>query len=208
MTGSTQHPRDVLSLLDWKRRVFDLYRAVRAHDDPRAAWELWRATRDELFSSHEQSPLPVERQGDFPGVPYFDYDSALRFEAELIPTEPERYEIASSRDGVYAFNRFARAALSIGGRYVELEIYWLEAYGGGVFVPFRDATSGKSTYGAGRYLLDTVKGADLGSVGDALVLDFNFAYNPSCSYDPRWDCPLAPPPNWLPIAIEAGERYP
>ena len=201
-------PGEILSLLDWKRRIFDLYRAVRAHDDVRAAWRLWRDTRDDLFATHDQSPLPPERRVGFGAVPYFDYDPALRFTAELIATEPERYEIASSRDGVYAFNRFARAPLEIGGRQVELEVYWLEAYGGGVFVPFRDTTSGKTTYGAGRYLLDTVKGSDLGSEGGALVLDFNFAYNPSCSYDPRWDCPLAPPPNWLGIPIEAGERYP
>ena len=64
------------------------------------------------------------------------------------------------------------------------------------------------TYGAGRYLLDTVKGSDLGSERGRLILDFNFAYNPSCSYDPRWVCPLAPPGNRLPIAIRGGERYP
>ena len=74
-----------------------------------------------------------------------------------------------------------------------LELYWLEGYGGGLFVPFADATSGRETYGAGRYLLDTVKGADLGQRGGRLVLDFNFAYQPSCAYDPRWTCPLTPP---------------
>ena len=68
-------------------------------------------------------------------------------------------------------------------------------------------TSGKTTYGAGRYVLDTVKGSDLGGLEGTLVLDFNFSYNPSCSYDPRWDCPLAPPPNWLKVPVEAGERY-
>ena len=71
---------------------------------------------------------------------------------------------------------------------------------------FRDATSGDETYGGGRYLLDTVKGSDLGMQDGRLVLDFNFAYNPSCSYDPRWVCPLSPPANRLPVAIEAGER--
>jgi uncharacterized protein (DUF1684 family) len=89
-----------------------------------------------------------------------------------------------------------------------LALYWLEAYGGGVFLPFRDETSGTETYGAGRYLLDTVKGADLGEEGGRLVLDFNLAYNPSCAYDPRWACPLAPPENRLTIPIRAGERVP
>ena len=87
------------------------------------------------------------------------------------------------------------------------DVYWIEVYGGGVFVPFRDATSGSETYGAGRYLLDTIKGADLGGEGDRLILDFNYAYNPSCAYDPRWSCPLAPAVNWLQVPIQAGERY-
>jgi uncharacterized protein (DUF1684 family) len=205
MTETQRTPEETLFLLDWKRHVFDLYRAVRAHEDPAEAWNLWRATRDELFRTHEQSPLPSQRRAAFGGLPYFDYDPALRFLAELIPTEPLRYDVVSSQDGTYAFTRFARARLT---PTAELEVYWLDAYGGGIFVPFRDATSGKATYGSARYLLDTVKGADLGTVDGKLVLDFNFAYNPSCSYDPRWDCPLSPQPNWLPIAIEAGERYP
>ena len=78
-----------------------------------------------------------------------------------------------------------------------------------MFLPFRDATSGKSTYGGGRYLLDTAKGADLGGDGATLRLDFNFAYHPSCHYDPQWVCPLAPLSNRLTVAIEAGElTYP
>jgi uncharacterized protein (DUF1684 family) len=200
-------PEETLSLLDWKRHIFDLYRDVRAHHDPRAARTLWRETRDRLFATHEQSPIPPEQRASFAGVPYFDYDPAVRFEVDLIQAEPERYDIASSRDGTYSFTRFARAPLHLAGKDIELEVYWLEAYGGGVFVPFRDSMSGKMTYCAGRYLLDTVKGSDLGDVDGKLVLDFNFAYNPSCSYDPRWDCPLAPTPNWLAVPVEAGERY-
>ena len=80
-------------------------------------------------------------------------------------------------------------------------------YGGGLFVPFSDATAGNTTYGGGRYLLDTAKSADLGARDGALVLDFNFAYNPSCAYDSKWTCPLAPPANRLAAAIEAGERH-
>ena len=84
----------------------------------------------------------------------------------------------------------------------------IAVYGGGVFIPFRDGTSGSETYGAGRYLLDTVKGADLGGTGDRLVLDFNYAYHPSCAYDPRWSCPLAPRANWLTVPVRVGERLP
>ncbi len=201
-------PHDTLTLLDWKRRIFDLYRQVRAHDDPRTAWELWRATKDAMFATHEQSPLSAERRKEMTAIPYFDYDPSMRFAVGLVQSEPERYDITSSRDGTYSFTRFAIAPLTIAGNDVELEVYWLEAYGGGLFVAFRDSTSGKTTYGAGRYLLDTVKGSDLGEIDGKLILDFNFAYNPSCSYDPCWDCPLAPPPNWLRVPVEAGERYP
>ncbi len=117
-------------------------------------------------------------------------------------------QIGSSGTEQIAFARFAVARFELAGEEHALELYWLSAYGGGLFVPFRDATSGAETYGGGRYLLDTVKGSDLGMDGDRLVLDFNFAYNPSCSYDPRWVCPLSPPANRLPLAVRAGERMP
>ncbi|HEY7941577.1 MAG TPA: DUF1684 domain-containing protein, partial [Candidatus Limnocylindrales bacterium] len=104
--------------------------------------------------------------------------------------------------------RIGRVSLSGPLAGQQLAVFWLEGYGGGLFVPFRDATSGVETYGAGRYLLDTIKGADHGgnaSTGE-LVLDFNMAYHPSCAYDPRWSCPLAPPENRLVVAVPAGEH--
>ena len=119
-----------------------------------------------------------------------------------MPAEPERRAIGSSGDEPVWFTRFATARF---GAH-ELELYWLDAYGGGLFLPFRDATGGDETYGAGRYLLDTVKGADLGMDGGRLVLDFNFAYHPSCAYDPRWACPLSPPANRMDVPVRAGER--
>jgi uncharacterized protein (DUF1684 family) len=78
-------------------------------------------------------------------------------------------------------------------------------YGGGVFLPFRDATNNRQTYGGGRYLYDTIKGADLGTAQGGIVLDFNYAYHPSCYYNPRWVCPLAPPQNILDFPVTAGE---
>ena len=195
-----------LELLDWKRRIFALYADVRAAADPARAWVHWRAVRDELFAGHPQSPLPSETRAGFQGLPYFDYDPALRVLAEVEPAERERREIATSGEEPYAFTRFARARFELGGEQT-LELYWLEGYGGGVFLSFADATSGHESYGACRYLLDTVKGSDLGEQDGKLVLDFNFAYNPSCAYDPRWVCPLAPPGNRLPVAVRAGERY-
>jgi uncharacterized protein (DUF1684 family) len=197
---------DTLELLDWKRRVFGLYAAVRELP-PQAGWELWRETRDELFRSHPQSPLPAERRASFEALEYWPYDPQLRVLAELEEVEAPPQPIATSGTEPILFRPFARASFEVRGDPLTLEVSWLAAYGGGAFLCFRDATSGRESYGGGRYLLDTVKGADLGEDGGRLVLDFNFAYNPSCSYDPGWVCPLAPPENRLGVALEAGEKH-
>jgi uncharacterized protein (DUF1684 family) len=198
---------DELTLLDWKRRIFELYEAVRAEPDPERAWRRWRDTRDELFRSHPQTPLPDDMRSSFDGIPYFDYDPALRVLAVVDPAERERREIATSGELPYSFTRFARARFELAEAEQALDLYWLDGYGGGLYLSFADATSGTETYGACRYLLDTVKGSDLGERNGKLVLDFNFSYNPSCSYDPRWVCPLAPPGNRLPGPVRGGERY-
>jgi uncharacterized protein len=194
-----------LELLDWKRRVFELYAEVRAESDPEAAWRHWRDVRDELFRTHAQSPLTVEGRDRFAGAGYFPYDPAWRVLADVEPAEEEVRAVAGSAGSSTLFRRFARARFELDGAWQELELFWLEGYGGGVFLPFGDETSGRETYGGGRYLLDTVKGSDLGEVDGKLVIDFNFAYNPSCSYDPRWACPLTPPANRLELAVRAGE---
>jgi len=198
---------DELDLLDWKRRVFELYAEVRATTDPALAWERWRSTRDELFRRHPQSPLPEPARAAFERLNYFPYDAALRVTAEIAAVQAKAVAIGSSGEEPITFSRFAEAHFSAGGSDCVLELYWLEGYGGGLFLPFRDATTGTESYGGGRYLLDTVKGADLGLSGSRLVLDFNFAYNPSCSYDPGWVCPLAPPANRLAVAVQAGEQH-
>jgi uncharacterized protein (DUF1684 family) len=198
---------DELDLLDWKRRVFALYAAVRAEPDAERGAAAWRGARDDLFAHHPQSPIAADARGDFGGLDYFPFDAAARVLADVEPAERERYEVPASVGEPMAFTRFGVARFTLGDAACALELYWLDAYGGGLFVPFADATSGQETYGAGRYLLDTVKGADLGTRDGRLVLDFNLAYNPSCSYDPRWSCPLAPPPNRLAIPVRAGERH-
>jgi uncharacterized protein (DUF1684 family) len=199
---------DRLELLDWKRRVFSLYEEVRRHPDPKSAWRHWGARRNELLRDHPQSPLPADRRRDFPGLELFDYDPGARATAEITAAAEESYDVPSSGEGTFTLTRFATANFELGSDELRLELYWLEGYGGGLFLPFRDETSGDETYGAGRYLLDTVKGADLGMHEGGLVLDFNFAYNPSCAYDPHWVCPLAPPPNRLAVPIRAGEKSP
>jgi len=200
---------DTLALWDWRRRIVDLYGAVRA-SEPLAGRELWRGTRDALFREHSQSPLPEPERIRFAGLPVLPYDPGLRFEVGTEPVEDApaiRVELRD--DGALAFTPFARTsglAATLGG---ELTLYWIGGYGGGVFLPFRDATSGRETYGGGRYLLDTIKGADLGRGPDGrVILDFNFAYNPSCAYSDDWVCPLSPPENLLPAPILAGEMAP
>jgi uncharacterized protein len=72
-----------------------------------------------------------------------------------------------------------------------------------LFVPFRDATSGVETYGAGRYVEVPYEADE-----DPLELDFNYAYNPSCAFSPAYDCPFPPPANRLSVAVTAGEMLP
>ena len=195
-----------LTLLDWRRRVSRLYAEVRAEPDAAAAHEHWRRARDELLRTHPESPVPQPKRAGYPGAPVAPYDPALRFEVTVdTGVPPKRMEVATGTDGTVRFDRIGCAHLPGGG---DLDVWWLAAYGGGVFVPVKDASAGSASYGGGRYLLDTVKGSDLGSSGERLVLDFNFAYNPSCCYDPRWTCPLAPPANRLAASMCAGERMP
>ena len=190
-----------LELLDWRRRIFSLYAEVRA-TEPAAGHARWCAAREELLRAHPQSPLDAAGKTAFSGLRHFAYEPALRFTAPVDPRPGERVEIQTSTGEAMAMRRFGVVDLPVG----RLEVYWIDVYGGGVFVPFRDATSGSVTYGGGRYLLDTLKGADLGSTERGeLVLDFNFAYHPSCHYHHRWSCPLAPRENHLSVPIQAGE---
>ncbi len=197
------------ALWDWRRRVTAMYAAIRAEPDPEAAWLLWRRTRDALYREHPQTPLDPDRLEHFDALPFFGYDPALRFAVALAPAHGEEERFGAGADGELRLLPFAVTqglAAALGG---ELTLYWMQGYCGGVFLPFADATSGRETYGGGRYLLDTIKSADLGETPDGrAVLDFNFAYNPSCAYSPRWTCPLAPRANRLPHPVRAGELTP
>ncbi|TFV73372.1 DUF1684 domain-containing protein [Blastococcus sp. CT_GayMR19] len=194
-----------LTLLDWRRRTSALFAAARAAADPEAGWRTWRDGRDELFATHPDSPLDDAARAAFAGLPFADYDPALRFEPALGPAAPQRLELPTAADGVVPLDRIGTVSL---GELGDIDVWWLGGYGGGVFLPLRDGTAGATTYGGGRYLLDTVKGADLGGDGERLVVDLNFAYHPSCTYDPRWSCPLAPEGNRLTAPVPAGEQLP
>ena len=201
-----QTPPEELALADWRRRTAEIYGEVRAAADPADGHARWRARRDRLYREHAQSPLGPADPLRASGLPYWPYDPRWRFTAPVLRDgRPARYEVQTAPGERTSIRQIGWVELPdpVGGR---LAVWWLDQYGGGLFLPFRDATAGSSSYGAGRYLLDTVKGADLGLNGEGLVLDFNFSYHPSCRYDPAWQCPLAPPQNLLEVAIEAGER--
>lgn len=195
-----------LQVADWRRRVFSLYSRARDATDLFAAHDEWRRGRDELFARHPASPLLPDDKAVFTGLPVRPYDPDWRFEVEVEPAPEHRLEVETGTDGVVPFERIGSVEVpGVGG----LDVWHLASYGGGLFLPVRDGLARTSTYGGGRYLLDTVKGADLGegSTQGSLVLDFNFAYNPSCAYDPAWACPLAPPGNTTVVDIPVGERY-
>jgi uncharacterized protein len=204
-------PADPLRLAHWRRTVAEYYAAVRAGTDldPMGAATMFRTARDRLFREHPDSPIPVERRSDWQGARWFDYDPAWRL-VGTIETDAAHaeFEFNLASDGMLRCARIGHARFAQGGTARSLAIYWLEGYGGGVWLPFLDMTSGAETYGGGRYLYDTIKGADLGIGTTSIVLDFNFAYNPSCAYDERWACPLSPAENRLPFAVNAGERMP
>jgi uncharacterized protein (DUF1684 family) len=198
-----------LDLADWRRRVASLYDAMRR--DRRAAQIRlvgFRAGKDQLFADHPSSPMPAAARRNFRGLAYWRHDPALRFTAALEPDpDAPRLDVPNSgKAPAMPFSRIGWVSFDVDGGRGRLAVYWLNEYAGGIFIPFRDATSGRETYGGGRYVWDSAKGADLGSTGNELLLDFNYAYHPSCVYDPTWSCPLAPEENWLSMPIAAGER--
>jgi uncharacterized protein (DUF1684 family) len=197
----------MLDLLDYRRRVAEIYRVIRegGTDCPQSFAHFCRE-RDRLFGTHPQSPLDDRQKVAFQGLRYYEYDPSFRVIARVdTAVEPGRYELDLGDDGLCTLRQFGQVSFELPTGTGSLGLFWIAGYGGGAFLPFRDATNGQETYGGGRYLYDTIKGADLGAVGDQIVLDFNYAYHPSCHYNPRWVCPLAPPQNHLDFPIPAGE---
>lgn len=197
-------PNNPLALAHWRRTTAAMYGVIRdiAEQNSQQAWQAFRATRDVLFRHHSQTPLSAEQLANFSELPYFDYDPAGctigRITTNIEPQTITGHEWTMTRIGLVHFTLY--------NQDLQLSLYWTEGYGGGLFLPFRDATNGVETFGGGRYLYDTIKGADLGVTEQDIVLDFNFAYNPSCSYNDQWVCPLPPQENWLGIRIPAGEK--
>lgn len=225
-TGARHEPTAPtwLDLYDWRLRVARLYaerdEALRAGADERTVLERFRARKDQLFKTHPQSPLNHEARQSFVNLAYFPYASELRVEAELVASEESSaVDQGNAGDGDMPLRLAARVDFTIGGVEAHLPVYWIDVYGGGLFLPFRDATCPDESYGGGRYLFDTAKGSTFewiapqasemeraGYAGGRIMLDFNYSYNPSCAYDARWLCPLARRESTLPFPVRAGER--
>ncbi len=185
-----------LELLAWRRATAETYRRVRACADPAEGHALWARERAALFAS---SPVSASRTARLRVAPY---EASLRAEVALEPAPRERIEVPTGTDGVVPFERIGLLRTPWG----PLDVWQLASYGGGLWLPVR---AGREAYGGGRYLYDTVKGADLGSTADGrLVVDLNFLYNPSCAYDEAWACPLAPPGNRFTLDAVVGELLP
>ncbi|MDG6898939.1 MAG: DUF1684 domain-containing protein [Nitrososphaerota archaeon] len=162
----------------------------------------FRQEKDELFRSDPGSPLPQEMKDTFFGLSYFEPDPDFRFEANLQRyLNPDGVVVGTSKGTRQLFNRVGFFDLSVGG--IGFRIYAFqsaERHESTLFIPFRDATSGKDSYGAARYL-DLEVAHD-----DDYTVDFNYAYNPYCAYSDDYICPLPPRENWLNVAVRAGER--
>ena len=202
---------DYLELLDWRRLVADLYVELRrrAPDQETLAW--FRSQKDALYREHAQSPIAADARASFANLHYWPYDPEARVQGRFVSLDETEAETPMSvPEDPVALLRIGRIEFTLNGTPSTLDAFWVNVYGGGLFVPFKDGTSGHETYGGGRYLLDTIKSADLGSdvARGMVVLDFNYAYHPSCAFDAQWVCPLAPPQNVLPMEVRAGERLP
>jgi uncharacterized protein (DUF1684 family) len=207
LTDTEEAAQAYLDLVDWRRRVGDLFRL----QGPEALANF-RAGRDELFRNHPQSPIEPEERDSFHGLRYFEPDPSFRVGARLEPGDGSELVIdTGGEDGAVRYRRAGRLLFRLGDTQCALTVLSLVQYAGGLFVPFRDRTSGRETYGGGRYLFDTAKDTD-GLVLEVIpgslevVIDFNYAYNASCAYSPRWACPLAPPENHLQVEVRAGEK--
>ena len=206
-----------LQLASWRRTVAELYADSRSFSEerPEVAWQHWIDVRQRLYKTHPMSPVPAADRPTF-RARHWPYDPGLRFEAALEP-EPAApvgtlagmpLALPNSGADTLSFRRIGGLAIPFPAGERRLSLFWMEGYAGGLFLPFRDATNGTETYGAGRYVLDGAKSADLGGDPDrgTVIIDFNFAYQPSCAFDPKWACPLAPPENRLDIPVAGGER--
>lgn len=169
--------------------------------------EMMRHEKDYFFKEDHQSPIPHALRHGFQGLAYFPPDPKFRVRAKLNnDPNPQRIVLATSKGVPRDMVRHGIFEFEIEGAAQRLAAYKSVPQPGphheseSLFVPFRDATSGKETYGAARYLdIEEER-------GDEYVIDFNLAYNPYCAYSDDYVCPFPPRENWLSIPIRAGEK--
>ena len=197
----------LIELADYRRLISEIYARTRdSQISPEDRWRRFCADRDKLFRTHPQTSLSPDQVSEFTRLRYYPYNQDLRFKLPIEPSIDDNVIHEDlQEDGLTRMKRIGDITFTISDQLVSLTLFWFLGYGGGIFLPFQDSTNGKETYAGGRYLLDTIKGADLGMGADQIIIDFNFAYNPSCAYNSRWHCPLAPLENRLTVPIEAGE---
>lgn len=204
----------LLSLINWRREIFSIYDEVRSEEDGIVAWNKWKDKREKLFKFHPESPtFDPKKQSGFNDVPVlYSYNQkfSLFSKFELI-SNSEIIQLNTDENSITRLKPFIKTTNLRDFLGIELTIFKIEGYGGGLFLPFTDigCKSGGAHYEGGRYLIDTVKGADLGELKtDELRLDFNFSYNPSCSYNSKWTCPILKNFNRISILVDAGEKKP
>lgn len=164
-----------------------------------------REQLDDFMQFHPQSPLDDEQREGFRGLHYYDENEALILTVDLdrLPADEPLVQMETSTGDTRHYRRWATFSFAVDGQPATLTIY-SDPSGQELFLPFKDATNGSETYGAGRYLDNHRPGLALTSDG-RLAVDFNFAYNPYCAYSPYYSCPLPPRENWLKVPIRAGE---
>ena len=161
--------------------------------------ERFRAEKDQVFARDPNSPLTAAQRRTFHGLAYFEENPDFVVHGTVDRNvEPGQVRMATSAGDEQVYERYGVVRFTVDGQPAEVTLYASDD-SDELFIPFRDATSGKETYGAGRYL-------ELHAHGDDVTIDFNYAYNPNCAYDPSWSCPLPPPENWLKVPIRAGEK--
>ena len=164
-----------------------------------AELKQFRAEKDHVFAHDPHSPLTKDQRRSFHGLEYFDENPSLVINATVDrEVDHDEVRMATSAGEEQVYQRYGLVRFRVDDQPAQIVLYASDD-SDELFIPFRDATSGHETYGAGRYL-------EVHTHGDDVTIDFNYAYNPNCAYDPSWSCPLPPPENWLKVPIRAGEK--
>ena len=166
--------------------------------------EAARQAKDSMLAGAPDSPVPPDKRSAFLPLSYFPVDPAYAVPASLEETPAgarAQLEMQTSGGEPRRMERVGILRFTLNGQRMQLSGF-VEAGEppGRLFVPFADATSGRETYKAGRYL--EIPRSPTG----IYTVDFNKAFNPYCYYNPKYDCPFPPRENRLPVAIQAGEK--